>query len=500
MIKRRITALLAASALLCGCASSAGQNTTKSAGSENGEPAVIVIENITQNPEPADTSALEDAVNEITVPALNCRVEIYNCYIDDHQQTVAMVDVGGANIDLISAGLVTSLPTLVSDGTIRPLNDLLDRYGPDLLARCGDLLECTTFNGMIYAIPANLYPERAMGIGYNGRIARQYNIKVPDPVTMADLTEIGEKLLESGSGIRLTDQGDGNLSAFHAFYDIESFGEDVNYCYGVIRSPLDNTAIVNAYETDEYRDYCHTLHEWKEKGYIRDDSLLNGKNSQILFGSGDIFFQWTSVSPSVEELLKRRNLDFDEILVPATPNELTTSGTLEYTWGVTSSSAHPDKAVEFLNLLYTDPELANLLKYGIEGEDYRKVDEGTVELVRNSGKSSLYDSYFSIYGDPAETWLIAPVSGNEKAEIKQFSKEAQPVLTFGYSFDATSVSGEVLAVNNVISNYRPILECGLADDTDATLDEFNRQLDEAGIDRIIEENQRQLDEWLKSSH
>ena len=40
-----------------------------------------------------------------------------------------MVDVGGLNIDLISAGLVVSLPSLVSDGTVRPLNDLLDRYG-----------------------------------------------------------------------------------------------------------------------------------------------------------------------------------------------------------------------------------------------------------------------------------------------------------------------------------------------------------------------------------
>ena len=72
-------------------------------------------------------------------------------------------------------------------------------------------------------------------------------------------------------------------------------------------------------------------------------------------------------------------------------------------------------------------------------------------------------------------------------------------MTFGYSFDPSPVSGEVLAVTEVTSNYRPVLECGLADDVDAALDEFNRQLDEAGIDRIIEENQRQLDEWLALS-
>lgn len=496
-MKKRITAALTAALLLCGCASSAADGTSApAAGGNNEDTTVIVIENITQDPEPADTSGLEAAINEITVPAVNCKVEIYNCYIDDHQQTVSMVDVGGLNIDLISAGLVVSLPSLVSDGTVRPLNDLLDRYGQDLLAKCGDLLKCTTFNGMIYAVPANLYPERAMGIGYNGAIAREHGITVPDPVTMEDLTEIGQQLRDTGSGIYLTDQGDGNLSAFHSFYDIESFGEDVNYCYGVIQDPIHNTDIVNAYETDEYRQYCRTLHEWKEKGFIRDDSLLSGKNSQELFSNGDIFFQWTSVSPSAEELIKRRDLDFEESLVPATPNELTTSGTLEYTWGVASSSLHPDKAVEFLNLLYTDPELANLLTYGIEGKDYRKVDEKTVELIGNPGSSGRYDSYFTIYGDPSDIWLISPVTGEEKAEIEAFSEKTQPVMTFGYSFDASSVSGEVLAVTEIVSNYRPILECGLADDVDAALDEFNRQLDEAGIDRIIEENQRQLNEWL----
>lgn len=499
-MKKRITAALTAALLLCGCASSAADGTTDTAANgKNEDTAVLVIENITQDPEPADTAELETAVNAITVPAINCKIEIYNCYIDNHQQAISMVDVGGLNIDLISAGLVVSLPSLVSDGTVRPLNDLLDRYGPDLLTKCGDLLKCTTFNGMIYAVPANLYPERSMGIGYNSSIAGEYGITMPDPVTMEDLTAIGQQLKDAGSGVWLTDQGDGNLSSFHSFYDIESFGEDVNYCYGVIQDPIHNTDVVNAYETDEYREYCRTLHEWKEKGLIRDDSLLSGTNAQELFSRGDIFFQWTSVSPATEELLKRRNLDFEEVLVPATPNELTTSGTLEYTWGVASSSLHPDKAVEFLNLLYTDPDLANLLTYGIEGKDYRKIDEKTVELTGNTGSSNRYDSYFSIYGDSAETWLISPASRTEKSEMKKFSEEAQPVMTFGYSFDPSPVSGEVLAVTEVISNYRPVLECGLADDVAAALDEFNRQLDEAGIDRIIEENQRQLDEWLALS-
>ena len=67
-MKKRITAALAAVLLLCGCASSAADGTTDpAADGKNEDTAVLVIENITQDPEPADTAELEAAVNAITV-------------------------------------------------------------------------------------------------------------------------------------------------------------------------------------------------------------------------------------------------------------------------------------------------------------------------------------------------------------------------------------------------------------------------------------------------
>ena len=54
-MKKRITAALAAVLLLCGCASSAADGTTDpAADGKNEDTAVLVIENITQDPEPAE--------------------------------------------------------------------------------------------------------------------------------------------------------------------------------------------------------------------------------------------------------------------------------------------------------------------------------------------------------------------------------------------------------------------------------------------------------------
>lgn len=51
------------------------------------------------------------------------------------------------------------------------------------------------------------------------------------------------------------------------------------------------------------------------------------------------------------------------------------------------------------------------------------------------------------------------------------------------------------ACANVIKQYAYGLEVG-AVDVDKVLPEFQQALRDAGVDKVIEEKQRQLDEWL----
>ena len=48
-----------------------------------------------------------------------------------------------------------------------------------------------------------------------------------------------------------------------------------------------------------------------------------------------------------------------------------------------------------------------------------------------------------------------------------------------------------------MNEYRPVLETGMTEDADKTLNQFLEALDEAGMEKIIEENRRQLGVWLK---
>ena len=65
----------------------------------------------------------------------------------------------------------------------------------------------------------------------------------------------------------------------------------------------------------------------------------------------------------------------------------------------------------------------------------------------------------------------------------------------GFIFDASSVSTQYTAVNNVASQYLPGLLCGSVD-PETELPAFIQALNDAGCQDIIAAKQEQLDAWL----
>lgn len=153
--------------------------------------------------------------------------------------------------------------------------------------------------------------------------------------------------------------------------------------------------------------------------------------------------------------------------------------------------------MQFLELLYQNEELANFFSHGIEGEHYEKVSERIIRYPEGiNGENVGYGHIFSMYGDAMLQYQFEPADESFYEDLVHFSKEAQPLLTLGYSFDTKKVASEIAAVKDVVNEFRPLLESGVLEDVDQAMEVFLLSLKEAGIDRIIVENQRQLDAWL----
>lgn len=154
--------------------------------------------------------------------------------------------------------------------------------------------------------------------------------------------------------------------------------------------------------------------------------------------------------------------------------------------------------MEFLNYMYENADVANLLRFGIKGQNYQIV-EGTEHVITTEGSttgSNGYTSQFTHYGNPTETLTAEPNTDSYADDVIAFNENVPVSATLGYTFDASGYSAEAGAVSNVIAEYLPRLQTGQVDDVDASIEELLSALDSAGYNSIIEGNQKQLDEYL----
>ena len=66
-----------------------------------------------------------------------------------------------------------------------------------------------------------------------------------------------------------------------------------------------------------------------------------------------------------------------------------------------------------------------------------------------------------------------------------------------YVFQTDSVAEEVENVSRIVNKYRPVLETGMTQNADETLNQFLAELEAAGMGQIIKENRQQLKAWLE---
>ena len=460
-------------------------------------PVNLVVEVVDLGMEMKDVQEVTDAVNEILLEKINCTIQFQQIHIADHATKVALAVAGGEKLDVIMTGRTTSLPGMVSDGTLIPLDELIAQRGQVFTEKASELLDGLKINGSIYAVPGNLYVSAARGISYNADLAAELGVNFSDVKSLDDLAAIGQQLVDGGSGVYLATRGDGSIGAFSNFYSMELFGGDM--IYGGIMNPVESDEIVNVFKSEEYKHYCHVMKEWADKGFTPSDSMVSGENGQDVFRNGICLIQVANdISPL--GLADANKGSFEVKQVAMTENVLATSMIQEVGWGITTTCERPDKAMDFLNLMYSDGELANLLYWGIEGKHYEKVSDMIIKYPDGVDSNSVgYRTVFNRWGDAAQIYSLQPTGEELYGNMKPYMEASKKSKTLGYVFDAEPVSTEIAAVSSVISEYRPSLECGQVKDVDAALDEFNEKLDGAGINMIIEENQKQLAQWLEQN-
>ncbi len=477
------------------------------------EPYNIDMQIVTWGTAPDEIADVEAAINAIIEPEIGATVTLNPIAAWDLINESNMAITSGEKVDLMCVYTfnqgMDSLANYTSKNMLRPLNELFDEYAPDAKECLGEEISLGYIGDTLYAVPS----KSAYGLGNSFLARKDYLDELgihPEPdkyYTMDDLAEIFQAYVDKyGAGhypIALFGAG---MDIYADFSPLDTLGgTGVN---GVLMNAgLDgNTTVVDLFETDEYMEYCKAVHEWFQNGYINPDvnTIADDVTSQLK--SGNYLGSFGTSNPgSAVGMQNSVGVEFE--LFPIVEPYASTTAASTALWTIPVTCENPEKTMEFLNLLYQERDHENdvhtLLALGLEGVSYEMVEqlEGSKAIVSPGTGNWTTMVPNDLYGD---MFTLPRLTPNDASIYDEWDAFNQAILdsgritdAFGYVFDPYNVSSQVAAVTNVNSQYRGLVGYGAAD-PEEVLPEFIAALKDAGIDDIIAENQRQLDEWYAS--
>ncbi|HJC23712.1 MAG TPA: ABC transporter substrate-binding protein [Candidatus Eisenbergiella merdavium] len=479
--------LLSCCLLAAGC----GGNMEEGSGAETAKLRVTLV--CTQDV--PDTELIQDEAN-ILLAGQGIEVELIPIEFGSIQQQMNLLVTGGDDsVDVFSSKYWSNLSALVSNGQVLALDEYLEKY-PEIGETIGEeYLACGAVGEQTFGLP--VITGYGLGTGYVLRkdLADECGITIdPDRIyTLEEFTDIMTQIQTAHPELCMIPT---STAGVYGPGNIDPLGDSTNLL-GVLGNYGQDTTVINYYESEEYYETLEYFKKWKALGFYMDDPLnstdglksyiKSGKAAGSFSNSFDMVCQ--AQTDSVSTGYELAGIRLDQTLI-------TTTGVNTGMWHISAGCKNPDAAVRFLKELYTNQELATLLSCGIEGRHYQMNGKTATYAEGTDATSAAWSLGIAWYWpnqtltppwEPqAEDYFDRMLSSNENALRSK---------ALGFTFDSSPVTNEMTACINVVNQYKMALEV-VETDIDETLPQFQMDLKAAGIDRIVEEKQRQLDEWL----
>lgn len=420
-----------------------------------------------------------EKINERLIEQLQLKLDITS--INSGNEALMKYLMDNPDADIIYTG---DFQEALNGNLLLPLDDLLESSGQGILSvLTDDYLSYRQRDGKQYGLPRKIEMASARGIVMRTDLLEKYEI---DPETIQSWDDVGEAL--------------GKITAnepeiYGIVADIPINLED---SIMVVEREDGGLEAVNYFETEDFREWTQRMYDWGQKGYLYDLDNYRydvGATRGLLYElmrEGSLCSYMVQYKPGIaDQEAKNYGLELTQIQI--TP-QVITSNSYQGEWGIYSGSAHPEEAMKILNFLYTDKEINNLFCWGIEGEHYLKNEDGMLVPPEQEPESPYFfnRNWMLPNGYSADVW--EGDLPNLQEEVKVFNEEAEYAADFGFWFDDSRVQVEMEKCMDIINAYLGGFVCGKFN-PDEMIPAMLSELESAGIDRILQEKQRQLEAW-----
>lgn len=439
---------------------------------------------------------ITEAVNRITEDTINTHVNITYVSLGDYLSKVQLAISGGEQIDVLCLCVSNKVTNLQPIGMLMDATDVLNEYAAETLELMRDYIGTYTYDGKIYGVPT------LRNYSTNGYILmkRDYleELNLLEQAEAMDSWSDYEAILDAvnaaygGTGEYAVT---GNMGAILGgagymlngdnFSDIEVYDtlNDTTNCVYV--SPDGEIGLRQA--QPGYQEGCERVAGWFARGLVYPDSQYTDVDGDALMRQGVAFSELLGAECDIEAT-KTSVLGFPVFAKQYRSATIQTSTLTSWGIGIPTTAEEPEAAAKFINALYTNADLMNLLMRGEQDVDYT-LEDGQAKKIENQ-----YAGQDFICGNNT---LLIPLYGNGAdyyERVREMNAAAALSPYLGFSLNLTDeMNLQISQITAVTDQYTKALQCGAY--TEDMYQEFLSKLEAAGVYDYLLAIGQQLDAW-----
>lgn len=436
-----------------------------------------------------------EEANKIINEKINAEVDFVVLDGGQFGQKMPVIMSSGETFDLMfTSSWLNDYLTNVTKGALLPLDDLLKEHAPEYYNQIDSKYwDAVRVDGKIYGAINEQIMARQSAFIFRNDFLRETGFDPSKITKFADIDEYFTLLQEKGVSVKDYDY---TMSSFSWQYTVQqSLGwepiNSVNIPGSIDDRNPSEIKVFNQFKTPEFIEYITLMTKWSKQNIFHLDRLTGATNSAkkpaIVKAEGTYI-------PSTWK--QGAGADWDgntDLTIQPYGECFVQPGYVSATLtGISATSKNPERAAMYLNLVNTDPKLYNLLCYGIEGRDYKKVDDKHIEILKNTLYTPNTDW---AYGCQFNAFLGKDTPDTAWEEQREYNNNAKVSPLMGFNFDTTNVQTEIANCEAISNEYLTMSQYGMLD-PDTNYKEFIQKLDKAGADKIIAEMQKQIDEFI----
>lgn len=445
-----------------------------------------------------------DAANAITEKNCGVHADITFYSFGDYMAQIGLLMAAGEPVDVVGLSFgPASFTSLTSAGQLMDITDLLQAEGKETYDMMADYIMADSINGRIFAVPPYRNYSSSLYIIMRTDILEELGLleKAQNMKSWSEyeeiMAEVGEKtslspVCAGSNQVIMTTVGD--IFSEDAFADTIQF-DNLGDSLRLIDNEDGHITLLPLNENKK-KEYT-MVKKWYDNGWINKDSIVNTNDSQDTLMKNGIVFSSIQVSEIGVETSKQQLVNYPVTCVEIVKDMLTSTSVNKFGCGIPIKSDDPEAAMRWINEFYTNPDMENLLTFGVEGYDY-VVKDG--EAVYPDGVDATSVGFHNSDFVVGNYFNCLPWEGSG-ADFRERSfanlKEAEISPYLGFAVDQSELANTMSALNAIDDEFRGQLCGGMW--TEEIYDRYLSQLNAAEVDNYLKTYEDQLSAWVAAS-